>query len=246
MEQLTLLGSSHTDYGQSARGALNGACAWLHVGLDPNSPGRFNKGQPNEDALLLAHHEGRMLLAVADGHFGNAGCELIAHLAQAVSARFPSRVSDLSFLLMQGFDTADGRSGSSLTVALVDGPSVLGLCFGDSWIVSAGPAGSLLRCLPNDHFLHGHQPAPLDRVQPFQFRLEPGEGLLLCSDGVHECCYRQPELSLSLPHLQAAFEACAGSAEVWGDTVVQSALRGVGGNPGGQDNIALISWIPAL
>ena len=84
------LGCDHTAYGNYASGQPSPETAWvISVGADIDSPGlRFkgDKSQPNEDGLLLATEGERVLLAVADAHFGIAAShELLLALLRVLS-----------------------------------------------------------------------------------------------------------------------------------------------------------------
>ena len=78
---------------------------------------------------------------------------------------------------------------------------------------------------------------------PFQFQLEPEEEiLLLYTDGVNECCYRDPHRSVQLQHLEALYEAHAPDPAALVEALMQLALAGVDGHAGGQDNIVIIGF----
>ena len=79
----------------------------------------------------------------------------------------------------------------------------------------------------------------MEFAQRLDFDFEDGR-LLLCSDGIMECHYRSPQTSISPAHLRELDQPGVSSRE-FVEKLVQMALRGVDGNPGGQDNIVVIS-----
>lgn len=242
METLILSGLEHTAYAEVTCRSFAGLCACLSAGLDVDSPGRQFKAMVNEDALLLLQEGPRVLVAICDGHRGPAAHLLVHELAKRCRA-VPQRLSGISLLLFEPFGSpGEEGSGTTMVCACLDQNTgdVFGLSWGDSTVMTCGPAGPKLRNEWNDVFLHPTHPIPVELGRPFQFQLQPGEGLMLFTDGVNECCYRDPHRSVSFGDIQEAF---APDAVQWAKSVTNMALKGVRGNPGGEDNIALVSWV---
>ena len=76
---------------------------------------------------------------------------------------------------------------------------------------------------------------------PFWFETQPGELMLAFTDGVNECHYRQPATSVSFDDIAdtAAYHSYEPLPSV--EAIAQLALEGVRGNPGGEDNLAIIA-----
>lgn len=245
MHKLPVIGSFYTEYNRLEILRVGHLVSAISVGKDPNSPSMVHKHEPNEDSALICEDGSWALLAVADGHYGGAAHRLINSLADGCQS-VPQRVSGLSMLLWNGFPASpQDRSGTTLLVACLDTStgSGFGFSFGDCMLLTVGATRATLRNAINDCYLHGGTPPPLDATQPFTFQLEPGEGLLMFSDGVNECCYREPHKSVQLSHIQQLFCAAEGDTEKWVRSVTQLALDGVDGEPGGQDNITVLGWI---
>lgn len=204
-----------------------------------------NKVLPNEDGLLLCVQPERALLAVADGHFGGAAHQLLRHLHDSCKV-LPTRLSELARLLLEPFPVPmQESSGTTLLIAVLECATrrVFGFSFGDCLMLSVHPEeGPQVRNRLNNLYLYGAQPIPLDEAESFQFTLSAGSGLLLCSDGVHECCYQDPSRSLQKHHVQQGFLQSQGDPKGWVEWLAQAALEGVDGHPGGQDNLAIVGW----
>ena len=86
------------------------------------------------------------------------------------------------------------------------------------------------------------RPRSLDprHASSFAFEAAPGELVLAFTDGINECHYRYPETSVSPQHLQSLLAEIGAEPERYARRLVEMALAGVGGHPGGQDNIALV------
>ena len=65
---------------------------------------------------------------------------------------------------------------------------------------------------------------------------------MVASDGVLECCYRDPARSVQLSHLAQLWRESP--REEFVSNVIGLALKGVDGHPGGQDNIAVLAYLP--
>lgn len=238
-----LLGSQYSQHGQLHLIEEGPLALALGAGF-PFEGSAASKRLPNEDALLVCRDQDRALLAVADGHHGAAAHHLIVQLNQRCQT-IPGRLSGISRMLLEPF-SAPPESGTTLLLAVIEFASrrVFGFSFGDCLLLGLSPQGVAARNAMNQLYLHGGVPIPLEEAEPFDFEVPVGGGLLLCSDGVHECCYRDPHRSIQSWHILEALQASGSQARPWVEQVCQMALEGVDGHPGGQDNLAVIGWCP--
>ena len=246
MQQLSLLGRDYTALGDLAQRGLEGASACLSAGSDPDSPSFAYKGDkafPNEDGLLILKEGSRWLFAVADGHLGH-GCShsLLESLSQPRQG-LPTRPGQLALWLSNIEWPDDALGGTTLVAACLEETTgeVFGFSFGDSSIVTLGPAAPRVHNRLNDVYLRAEQQIPMEFAVPFRFQMTAGEALLIYTDGVNECCYRDPFRSVQLNHLHELHIQNPGAAAL-ARAVTELALRGVDDSPGGQDNVALIAW----
>lgn len=249
-KRLLMLGVDHQDYGSWSQQTLGQATVTLSVGADQNSPSLAAKGdrkRANEDGALVLAEGDRYLLAVADGHFGNTTSHTL--LKRLSRANIPLDRAELKQLLteIQEPEKLSG-AGSTLTVAVFDVSTRLGFgsAIGDSTLAAVSQSGYRQVCEGNDHFYYFNNPLPLVEWEHFEFHLEPGEVLLLFSDGVNECCYRQPDRSILPSHIHALWGFHHAQPQEFAGQLTKLALLGVSGNPGGQDNIALLVVSPHL
>jgi hypothetical protein len=247
------LGSDHTEYGRHALGRLSERTAWaISVGADPASPALRAKGDvnhPNEDALLAAELGERVLLAVADAHFGRESShDLLTELASRLPP-IPAGPAELAAVLQQlpQRDPApDYASDTSLLVVVYDRASCsgFGLGFGDSTFAIVGEAGHRRPIgRPAAYFVSPARPGSLnpDLADAFSFEAAAGDLLLAYTDGIDECHYGEPETSVT-PAIMADLWRHAGrEPDAYVRRLVELALSGVGGHPGGQDNLAVVA-----
>jgi hypothetical protein len=246
MERLLLLGKDFQELGEVEERHLKSAVACLSAGSDADSPSMQHKGSKaciNEDAIAVVRAESRWLFAVADGHHGH---ELSHQLIQEISEirSVPNRLGQLS-LFLAGQDLASSEAGgSALAIAVLDETSgaVFGFSFGDCSVVTIGTDGVRWRNAPNQLYLRAGQPIPVELASTFDFTLKNQEVLLLFSDGINECCYRNAHLSIQAGHLRQLHQELAGDVQALGKSLVNLALTGVDGNPGGQDNISVVAY----
>ncbi len=227
-------------------------------GLDAARGAKAEAEVPNEDAVLVVDDGPRTLLAVADSHFGHfASHALIERLHGEIERHGIPRTSfDVLSLLPRLVDgaapdatpTPDGDdSASTLMVVVVDRATsrLYGCSIGDSacfalWI-DAGEACAMRLDAPSARYVEPSRARDLDPRRATELEAPlPATGLILvCTDGVHECCYRQPERSIGARHLAELLAATGVDAEVFGRRLGELALAGVDGEPGGQDNLAI-------
>lgn len=225
---------------------LRTAIACLSAGSDADSPSMQHKGSKacvNEDALAVVAADSRWLFALADGHHGH---ELSHQLVQGLSEiqSIPNRLGQLSLWLAgQNLETSEA-GGSALLIAVLDENSgaVFGFSFGDCSIVTVGAEGVRWRNAPNQVYLRAGQPIPIELAGTFDFTLKKDEVLLLFSDGINECCYRNAHLSIQAGHIKQLHLELAGDVRAFGKSLVNLALTGVDGNPGGQDNVSVVAY----
>jgi protein phosphatase len=201
----------------------------------------------NEDRYLVREGGNTMLLAVADGVGGEAGGEMASAAAiDALAASFfgaaPDRpTADALAAAIRGANDAvlgaAGKSGqqgaaSTLVAAAIDGTSAVIGNLGDSraYLIRDGE----IRLVTADHA--GESQSSITRfvgdprgVQPDVFveALQPGDRLLLCSDGLTR---HVPDPEIASTMRSANLEQAA------------SALVDLAKERGGEDNITVVLY----
>lgn len=241
--ELRLLGCNHVRYGEvEVQSQFQRTACAISVGGEYV---RIRKGDlpcPNEDAVLAIDLGPRTLLAVADAHHG---FEASHGLIEALS-RFDPPTSPLQLLeLLPSLATAHTPhcvSESTLLVAVVDreAEQCFGVGFGDSAILQLGSTATS-HLLKDDDYVSPFYPSSLDprRAREFGFRVAEGELVLLITDGIDECHYAAPATSLQNHHMLDMWHEARPDAALFAQWLGELALRGVDGNPGGQDNLAI-------
>lgn len=246
MKTLLGLGEGETRYGQySCQEAEPGVFGLLSVGSDPDAPSMRFKGsqdQPNEDSFLILSDEKFLLLAVADSHYGHeASHQLIERLSERCT-RVPTGRGELALTLLGLTEPEwEGESESTLLVVVLDRQKRTGFGYnwGDSSAIAVGPSGIRRLVEGEETFLASEQPPEIENAY-FTFELGTGELLALFTDGINECHYRNPDTSVCHDHVEHVFRAAEGDARRFATGLIEMALAGVDGNPGGQDNVALV------
>lgn len=245
-----LLGRDHVDYGEYHCATLaNGrTAAVISVGSDPDSPSLRGKGDlahPNEDALLARDDESKVLMAVADAHYGvEASHELLTGL-DVTLPEIPVDPAGLERALatMPARDF-DSDSKTTLLVAVYDRISRagFGLSYGDSTLMLVGTRGARTINVREVQYVDPTRSRTYQPVEayPFHFLARPGELILAFTDGIDECHYRSPETSIGARHLVELFARVGPEPRDFASRLVEMALAGVDGHPGGQDNVALV------
>ncbi|MBI3561646.1 MAG: SpoIIE family protein phosphatase [Gammaproteobacteria bacterium] len=246
-----LLGKDFAHYGEVGycHTAMKMHCA-ISVGADKTSPSLRFKGDlrsTNEDALTAVSCGDTALLAVADAHFGQwASQALVAGLA-GYARDITDQASLYSYLQQLCDESCDHSQPSETTLLMVclnllsgDG---FGVSFGDSSAVCVGRQGVRHLNTKNSQYVSLNKPHSLDPAcaEEFSFTLRPDELLVVFTDGVDECHYGSPATSVTDQHLQRLYHVSAGDAKHYLTQLVELALAGVNGNPGGQDNIAIVT-----
>lgn len=241
-----MIGRDFPELGEISLKSLGPAQACISAGSDPESPSFAYKGDkvcPNEDGLVVLKEGDLWLFAVADGHLGHHSSHaLLDGIGQF--KKVPARLGPLSLALSAGEWIEDTAGGTTLLLACCDesNGSVFGLSFGDSSLVTLGPGGAQVRNQVNEMYLRGGGPIEVEQGRPFQFTLAKGEIMLLFTDGVNECCYRDPFRSVKLQHLEQLYSQHRKNPAALTQALMEMALRGVDGNPGGQDNIVILTF----
>ncbi len=242
MESLLLLGRDFPQKDKVHLAEFAGVTAAISAGASVESPGSSSKIDANEDGLLVLSQGDLTLLAVTDSHFGaECGHELLRRI-QGRCRSIPSTFGGLSMLLVGLTDPPQGStSGATLSVCVLDatGGRGFGLTFGDSDVFAIEAKGARRLSFPNQVYLHLDRPLPMEMAGRFEFDLGE-ERLLMCSDGITECHYRSPETSIGCSHF-AALHAEARSDLEFTAQLAHLALKGVDGNPGGQDNLVILT-----
>ena len=233
-----MMGIDHVEYGALVVERRDQLAAAMSVGRDPSSPSLQFKGPiPNEDALG-ARDDGRFArLVVADSHFGHRASEVLVD----ATLRCPLESPDLSPLGALDL-LEDDRSDTTLTVVWLD--RLTGVAkihwFGDSLALRLRRGAAPLVLIKKDtRYVH---PGGFDPHSAGHARcpIAPKDLIVLFSDGVDECHYHYPETSIGLNHIAALFTEHPTPAD-FVTALAQLALTGVDGNPGGQDNIAIVA-----
>lgn len=253
-ERLLLLGLDHTDYGvaYAASQASGRTAAAISVGGDYV---RIRKGDvdvPNEDGCLAIDDGELTLLVVADGHHGHWAShgllealhgtavphDLMALLAaiQRVGQTLPADRSGLP----EGLLTAR----STLLAAVIDRRRhrIFGASFGDSSIFRLSNGKVVERLNRKDeNYVSPWSPGSLDPRLAFEVSLaiDPGDLVVAFTDGVDECHYGRPEISVG-PEQLKSLQAHSAEPHTFAQALADLALAGVGGHRGGQDNIAVV------
>lgn len=246
------LGCDYGQYGSYECAQVSASTVFaISVGSDKTSPSRQFKGDlevPNEDGLLVVEQGSKILMAVADGHFGvESSQEILTALAEDLRL-IPNSHEELrtSLEALGDRERRSYPSETTLLVAVFDRQAGMGfgVSYGDSSLAVVGPAGYRGADIAKEmKFVSFSEPGGFAGVhsQPFEFTAEPGDLVLVFTDGIDECHYHQPETSVTPDLMQDLFEIWGAETEAYVRALVELALAGVDGNPGGQDNIALVA-----
>ena len=237
VEIVLMLGRDCTDYGGDQSGRLGRTAACLSAGCK----GCEDEPQSNEDALLLMQQGDRYLLAVADGHYG---LEVSHQILQRLSKHpIPASGAALRAILTE-IQNPPIRSGggTTLTVGCLHAETLLGfgLSTGDSTLAVVDNEGIKICTSPNHRYLYPNRPLEAHEWCAFNFTVPSRGTVLLYTDGVNECHYRQPETSVQDEDIDRLWLAYGDDATCFASALVYLARKGVRGNPGGQDNIAVV------
>lgn len=248
---MLLRGRDHGVQGTFASQRIgNRVAAAISAGNDIDSPSLAYKGDPfvtNEDALCAVASETHLAIAVADGHFGvEASHRLIEAVHEHWSTSITTTGDALAELVEQlaQLEGDDDRSATTLLLVVADriSRSGFGLSFGDSTCALLGDGHAAEPVNKRDgHYVALGRPRSFRRPDVFGFQAERGDLLLVFTDGIDECHYRHPDTSIRPHHMQRIAADAGHDPDTTVDRLMRTALTGVDGNPGGQDNIALVA-----
>lgn len=249
--RLLLLGEDFCDYGSmgSTRVGSNAAAA-ISIGMSEDSPShqfKLDDEVKNEDALCVMEAGVWSAYAVADAHYGPESSHmLMRRLYDLWSKVRPKNLEHLGEMLefLRTGEPATTESETTLLVVVYDRleRTGFGLSFGDSSFVIAGPGTSAVPLNGRDNrYVTARSRSSLRHGLPFEFTASEGDMLLTYTDGIDECHYRSAETSVQPHHLLDITNRSGGDPQKVVSELTTLALRGVDGNPGGEDNIALIA-----
>jgi len=249
--KLLLLGEDYGEYGAIASTIVGSrAAAAISVGSDPDSPSQQFKYDPNtsnEDALCVMEAGSWAGYAVADAHYGPESSHmLISRLHTIWSKIQPTDVNHLGQMIefLRNGDLPTTESETTLLVVVYDRATRegYGISFGDSSFVIVGPGHSAEPINRRDgRYVTAAERSSLLHGSAFRFQANHGDLLLTYTDGVDECHYRQPKTSIRPAHVTAVATGAGLDPLATVDGLTRLALTGVDGNPGGQDNVAIIA-----
>ncbi len=251
IDSVLLLGQDYGDYGAVKTVAVTSAtAASISVGSDLESPSLAFKGSyltKNEDALCVVETDTSTAFVLADAHFG---CEsshvLVSEMYRRLLEGVPRTSVDLDRLVRSMGEAASPISPSETTLGVLiydrSSRNGFGMSVGDSTFMAVEQGGRT-RCLsrPNSRYVSTATIESCRWFEPFDFDVFGGELLLGFTDGVNECHYRHPETSIQDSHIAQLASDVAYEQFDLVDGLSRMALAGIGSNPGGQDNIAIVA-----
>ena len=245
------LGWGELDVAEQAGGRTAGA---ICVGADGPDGVRIFKADlpvPNEDACGAIDDDDATLLVVADGHRGHRSSHLLVEgVLQQPVPRDPLGLLSMLRELIR-VDLERDASASTLLLAVWSRARGrgFGVSYGDSTMaVLSRSKPPVIATRKNDRYVSPWHPHTLDPMRALEFEFSiPDDGVAVAfTDGIDECCYGAPERSLDVGHLWGLLEESGGAVDSgsYARDLANAALRGVGGNPGGQDNLAIVATRP--
>ncbi len=246
-----LLGRDYPEYGKIAviRAGVAISAA-ISVGSDEKSPSHRYKHDPNvknEDALCVVERSGRRAFAVADAHFGpEASHNLIHQVLVSLTKSIPESGDELLSLVRSLGEARPAQTASETTLAVAVHDQIVntgfGVSVGDSTIMLVSRIGEtqVLNRRNNAYVSSADVSSSLGLTR-FEFVTSPGDMLLAFTDGVNECHYRHPATSIRESDISEVVSAAGFDHLRVVNDLGQLALKGVRGNPGGQDNVAIVA-----
>lgn len=247
--RLLVLGEDFGKYSSlSSTNVGSEAAAGISVGSDMDSPSKRFKDDadvPNEDAMCVIAAHDWLGFAVADAHYGPEASHMLIERLHDIWAKVRPKNHDhlqqMIEFLRQG-EPARTESETTLLAAVYDRASRrgFGISFGDSTLSVVGTDRLPQRQNPHDtRFVTAADPRSMRKGREFAFDAEPGELILVYTDGIDGCHYRNPDTSVQPHHIQDIARAENFDPLKVVKEVMKLALNGVDGNPGGQDNIVM-------
>ncbi|QDV05284.1 hypothetical protein Poly30_07800 [Planctomycetes bacterium Poly30] len=246
---IALFGPSHVKPGEIAvKTVADGSACAISVGTDLAIKRKKPEAAPNEDALYLFDDGDIAIQIVADGHYGvEASRAFVASLGEIYDHAGPGLEPIQAFGKMaQAWRgrASLGKSRSTILMAALDRAAgrIQGFSIGDSALFLVGPGDSVQRLdSPSRHYA-----APWDLyslgVPPssyFDAAVARGQVLIACTDGVTECHYGHPELSIQPEDIGEMVARVGADVEALARGLGRMALNGVRDQPGGEDNFAI-------
>lgn len=246
IERLVLLGKDHPLFGIVSAAGTNDGRAGLatSAGGDPTTSKWETKGDPavpNEDAACLVDAGARVLLAVADSHFGHRASH--AAVEALAAAEVPADAERLEAVVaaLERLAALGDESETTLAIAVLDrGTGTgFGICFGDSTVASVAADGVEIWSTPGDDFVTpGRAGGLVGGGRRFRLMLPPGAFLVLHTDGV-DGCGGPNAASIGPLELRRLRGRAGPEAARFARLLAELALQGVGGHPGGHDNVTV-------
>jgi hypothetical protein len=251
--RILLLGEDYGTYGVVAATQIaSQSAAAISVGSDPDSPSgrwKFDPDVANEDTLCVIDAGSWVGMAVADAHYGPESSHMLISRLHEIWAKVrptDARHLDQMIEFLRTGEPAQTESETTLLVSVFDREtgSGFGVSFGDSsfTVVANGRAPRALN-LHDHRFVTAMVPQTLREGHLFRFSAQPGDVLLAYTDGIDGCHYRQPETSVRPEHIATIAQMVDYDPLALVTQVTDFALKGVDGNPGGQDNIAIAAVV---
>ncbi|MFO1050965.1 MAG: SpoIIE family protein phosphatase [Planctomycetota bacterium] len=243
-----LLGRDHRLFGAIAteHGSSGDVAAAICAGGVPDERFFRSKGDPafpNEDACCFVDDGRRLLLAVADAHFGRSASErFIEAVATAQPpadpAAFRALLADLDRLAPE----PQTASSTTLIVAVLDRTTreAMAASYGDSSLLRI-TAGGATRAVPRGARFLVPGEALGEPEGLLSWRLQPHEVVVLHSDGIDEAFGSHGGV---MPKDVARLCAlCGGDPVLLARAIAAAALQGPIDDPsvdGGRDNVAVL------
>lgn len=206
---------------------------------------------PNEDSLFAADFGDRAVQVIADGHKGHeASHEIVERIADLVqdSSSVYEPLRTLDWCVGPFDEYASRTSRTTVTVTALDRQRKVlsGLSLGDSSVFLLRLSEGVRRLNPSTaNYLApwAEEPPALSNIVRFKIDLAEGDIVLSCSDGLTECHYGQPATSITEADLETIRIQYGGDLDRFVEELSKTALKGVRGNPGGQDNVTIVATL---
>lgn len=249
LERRWLLGVEHPLFAAvSACGTADrrAGCA-ITAGGDPSFLNWETKGDlsvPNEDAVCVVDGGDRVLLAVADAHFGHRSShDTIRRIRdEPVIPADPAALEELVAAIASGAGGEAGdESETTLSIAVLERSTGVGfgVTFGDSTIATVAENGVDVWSEAGADYVVPGEPGTFDRAgRRCRLAVPDGALLLLFTDGVDGCGGASGPSVEPADIRELRARSCADAAE-FARLLTELAIHGVRGHEGGRDNVAV-------